>query len=103
MHWVSILIHNNTKTIEFFDPVGITYKNNPYFKETISMLQNMFPKHSIIINKKQHQMKNGQCGVYSLFYLIMRTMSVKSMSTFNKTHISDEMMKEFRKRLFRFK
>jgi hypothetical protein len=103
MHWVSILIDNKMKSIEFFDPVGNPYKKNPYFKQTMSMIQNIFPKHSVIVNKQQHQMKNGQCGVYSLFYIIMRAMSVKSMSGFNKTYISDEMMKEFRKRLFRFK
>jgi Ulp1 family protease len=63
MHWVSILIDNKMKSIEFFDPVGNPYKKNPYFKQTMSMIQNIFPKHSVIVNKQQHQMKNGQCGV----------------------------------------
>ena len=54
----------------------------------------------IEINKKQHQKKNSECGVYSMNFIIER-LKGKTLKDINKKRIPDELMNEMRNILYR--
>ena len=52
-----------------------------------------------IINDKEHQMKDTECGIYSLYFIINMIKNVNPLKFINK-RISDETMERFRKVYF---
>jgi hypothetical protein len=100
-HWIAVFLDKDKKTIEFFDPSGNSYLNNKYLTSTISKIANEVGGHVIKTNRIKHQVENGQCGVYSVFYILMRLMQVASLEEFNSKRVSDKAMRNFRSDLFR--
>ena len=50
----------------------------------------------LIINNKEHQLLDGQCGIYSM-YIIIKLLREKYYPTyFLKNRISDNLMKKYR-------
>jgi hypothetical protein len=92
-HWVSFLIDNVSKTIEYFDSAGRPpNKNiNLFIKKIVKLL----PKYDIKINQLQHQFRNSECGVYSMYFLIQRLFGF-TFEDITSNIIKDEQMSTFR-------
>ncbi len=72
-HWVSLYIDVKERVILFFDSTGT--KEPPEITEFIKRVQEQAKEKygrefKVIINDKEHQMGNTECGVYSLFFII---------------------------------
>ena len=98
-HWVSLVIDNNKKTIEYFDSLGKSPNTN--IKQFIKLLRvTVFPKYKYKWNKIKHQNKNTECGVYSIYFIIQRFLGY-TFDEINKAKITDEQMNLLRSYIFR--
>ena len=119
-HWVAIYIdmttdgtYDNPFTIEFFNSGG--GKIYPEILEWFYKIQhtiNTTPRNGgtdndityhakcVCVCKIQHQRKNSECGVYSLYYIWSRV-SGTPYKMFELHRVADEQMIKFRKALFR--
>ena len=95
VHWVSVFIDNRNKIVDYFDSLG----NNPN-KNICSFLKHFQNIYHFNFNKVKHQKAGSQCGVYACFFLNQRLQGI-TMSNINKQILSDEMMKQYRKEIFR--
>lgn len=101
-HWISMFIDLNNKTICFFDSVGdeppkeVKKFMNKIIKQAKTINLNLKP----IINKKQHQRLNNECGVYSLYFIISR-LEGKSCEYINNKIVRDKEMNKYRQKYFR--
>lgn len=110
IHWVALFIdfrHNGTPgdeyTIEFFNSAG-----GPIYTEMMVWMKKiqkdlfMCGKESKIIqaSKIQHQYRNSECGVYSIFYIWCRVDGME-WNSFEYKRIPDDKMVQFRKGIFR--
>ena len=104
-HWISLFINIKKKEIFFFDSVG-----NKAPKQIIKFVnlvkrQGSKLKNPIYFNFDQnypveHQYKNTECGIYSIFFIV-HMLEDKIASNYLKTHIlKDEYMHNFRKIYF---
>jgi hypothetical protein len=57
-------------------------------------------KLNLIVNKKDHQYKNTECGMYSIFMIVNVLTGQMKPSDFAVKRISDEFMMKFRKTYF---
>lgn len=94
-HWTSCFIDTNIKSVYYFDSVG------KYPNKCIQIFLNKF-NYKLIINTKQHQYKNIECGIYSLFFILYSLLKTRQ-----ETHlklpdniVTDNQMTHFRKYLF---
>ena len=97
-HWLAFVIDHRSKTLEHFDSVG-----NPPIKNIdkwIKVLQKKLPDYTLLVNKKEMQKKNSECGMYSLFYLLSR-LEGKTFEKIVKTKITDAQMNRLRDYIFR--
>ncbi len=104
-HWLSMFINIKKGNIFFFDSVG-----NKIPKE-IFVLVNRIKEQGKLLNPPihfkfdqnypvEHQYKNTECGVYSIFFII-HMLKDKITEYYLKTHIlKDEYMEKFRKIYF---
>lgn len=114
-HWFSILFNFTTSgteadpyLIEYFNSSGLDIQNNK-FKEyleklafNISYETNMKTIVKKITNIQHQKSSTGNCGIYSLFYILSR-LNGTPIEYFNdpKNKITDTLMVEFRKIFFR--
>ena len=101
-HWISMFIDLNNKTICFFDSVG---ENPPkevkqFMNKIIKQAKGLGIKLKQIINDKQHQKLDTECGVFSLHFIISR-LEGKSCDYINNNIIKDKEMNKYRKKYFR--
>jgi len=101
-HWISLFVDLKDRTICFFDSVG----DRPP-KPVRTLINNIVKQCKVIdkplkvvINTKQHQFKNSECGIYSLFHIISRLRGKSCSYIYNKV-IKDEEMSKYRKKFFR--
>ena len=82
--------------IFYFDSNGITIpKEIKILKDRIIKQANDLGKKLIYYeNKVEHQLKDGQCGMYSLYFII-NYYKKKKPEDFNN-RISDKLMKDYR-------
>jgi hypothetical protein len=101
-HWVSLFINVKKSTIFFFDSAGdeipVQIKK---FVDTVTKqgleLENPIHFKFDENHPVEHQYKNTECGIYSLFFLI-HMLEDKITGHYLKTHIlKDEYMQKFRK------
>lgn len=98
-HWVTLVIDNITKTIEYFDSVG----NKPNYRidNFVKLLRTKYLKnYKHKINKVVHQSKDTECGIYSIYYIIQRLYG-KTFDEITQNIIHDDDMNKFRKFIFR--
>jgi hypothetical protein len=97
-HWVAVVFVNEGGRLylEYFDSTGDppnkrikTFLRNPYFHDAIYLQ-----------NATQHQKKDSECGVYSMYYILQR-LEGKTMDDINKKIITDAQMNDYRADLFR--
>ena len=105
-HWVAMYFNTDTGEIYYFDSVGdkIPHQINR-LRQSIqeqSKNLNIKTKFDELYPKVEHQMRNTECGMYCLYFLIMMLTKEKSWKHFksSKKRITDEEMEKFRKVFF---
>lgn len=103
-HWISMFIHVKKRFIYFFDSTSDDIPNEVQVlaDRIIKDASELTPSISLklIVNKKDHQYKNTECGMYSLFMIISLLTDKMAPNDFAKKRIADEQMEHFRKRYF---
>lgn len=98
-HWVSFLIDNTKRTIEYFDSTGSS--PNIHIKQFIKFLKReILHDYNYLQNKYVHQKKNSECGVYSIYYIIQRLLG-NDFHSITSNIITDNQMNVFRRYIFR--
>jgi hypothetical protein len=102
-HWISLFINIKKGEIFFFDSAGNKIPNQIMkFVNNVIEQGHSLQKNSINFKFNQnypveHQYKNTECGVYSLFFII-HMLEDKITGHYLKTHVlKDEYMEQFRK------
>ena len=104
-HWISLFINIKKKIICFFDSVGT--KPSKEIMKLVNRIIDQGHKLNPKINFKfennngvEHQYKNTECGIYSLFFII-HMLQDKTSENFYKTHIiNDGQIQNYRKIYF---
>lgn len=101
-HWVSLFIDTQKNFIFYFDSTGdsIPKEVGKLVKRIINQgtaLNIDFGK--TIVNNKEHQREDTECGIYSLYFIISMIMGV-SYEKFLNERISDKSMERLRKIYF---
>ena len=98
-HWICLFIDIKNSFISFFDSNGT--KIPKQVKTLVDRIQNQ--GHHIGIDLKYydnlnkiHQKNDGQCGMYTLYYIIELLLENKSPQFFKETRITDEIMRDYR-------
>jgi hypothetical protein len=106
-HWVSVFINLKTNNIYYFDSVKSNNQNPipPEILRFVKKIQKQGQDNNIEINfqynnKVGHQMKNTECGMYSLYFIINMLKDTKTWSNFMNNRISDDNVHKFRKIYF---
>ena len=103
-HWVAMFIDVRKEGIYYFDSYGerIPHKINKFGKDVIQQGKRLKLNFEFIKNKKRHQYKESECGMYSLFIIIQMIKGKQSFEDLANTHITDERMLRLRKEYFNF-
>jgi hypothetical protein len=104
-HWISLFVNVKKKTIFFFDSVGT--KPSSEIMKLVNRIIDQGHKLNPKINFKfdhsdgvEHQYKNTECGIYSLFFVI-HMLQDKTTEEFYKNHIiKDDQIQNYRKIYF---
>ena len=103
-HWISMFVDVRKKFIFFFDSTSddIPSEVNVLADRIISDAAKLTPSVSLklIVNKKDHQYKNTECGMYSIFMIINMLTNKMTPDDFANRRIADEQMMQFRKKYF---
>ena len=100
-HWVALFIDIEKKFIFYFD------SNGDKIPKRIKILVDRIVEQGHNLDKpvnfnfmtnegKEHQLKDGQCGMYSLYFVIELLKRTKEPEYFKKYRIKDEEMKKYR-------
>lgn len=106
-HWISLFINIKKREIFFYDSVGNKMPNEVATFITRVCKQGRQLSPPIIFNVDsnegiEHQRKNTECGMYSLFFIIHMLID-KLTPTYIKTHVfTDAYIQTFRKKLFNY-
>jgi hypothetical protein len=98
-HWVSLFIDLENKYILYLDSNGITTPKeiDIFINRIVKQCQEMNMTMKIYKNKKKHQYKDGECGMYSLYTIIKLLENKHSVNYFMNTRITDEKMNVYRR------
>lgn len=104
-HWISLFINVPKSAIFFFDSVGSPIP--PQIKKFVDNVIDQGKKMNKVINFNfdqnhpiEHQYKNTECGVYSLFFIV-HMLEDKINGGYLKTHIlKDNYIEQYRKVFF---
>ena len=101
-HWISMFINTKEKYIFFFDSTGDEPPKEitDFVKEIIQQGNTENIKFQYIQNNKQHQKKDTECGVYSLFMIINILTGTLKPNDFITENFPDKEMEKFRKLYF---
>lgn len=103
IHWISLFLNMNDRTICFFDSVG-TSPPLPIInliKEIINQSIKMGCPLKLVINKKQYQKDNSSCGVWALWHIVSRLKGKSCNYIYNGKNFNDKLMYKKRKEYFR--
>jgi hypothetical protein len=97
-HWISLFIDIPKKSIYFFDSAGTIPP--PQVERFMSKVRNDAKEINmhvdIYINQVQHQMANGECGMYSLYFIISLLQQDHDFEYFQNHRVPDEEMTRYR-------
>jgi len=101
-HWVSMFLDLKDRTICYFDSVGDKPPKpvQRLIKKIVAQSKIMKCPLKVVVNKRQFQYEDSECGVYSLWFLISRLRGDSCDYLFKNT-ISDAKMNKNRKKFFR--
>lgn len=104
-HWVSLFINIPKKSVFYFDSVG--KKPKPQIQKFMEKVKLQGKKLNPPIDFKldssypnEHQMKDTECGVYSLYFITALLEDKHDEQWFKNNKISDREMSKFRKVFF---
>ena len=104
-HWVSLFINIPKKSVFYFDSVG--KKPKPQIQKFMEKVKLQGKKLNPPIDFKldssypnEHQMKDTECGVYSLYFITALLEDKHDEQWFKNNKISDKEMSKFRKVFF---
>ena len=98
-HWTALFVDVDKKFIFYFDSNGDKYPKevDELVKRIKQQGSNLNIKFKFDSNKDiEHQQKDGQCGMYTLYFIIELLKGEKTPRFFKKTKISDDLMKTHR-------
>ena len=86
----------------FFDSTGVKIPKEikNLMDKIINQAQNLNITLKTYFNKKEHQRKDTECGMYSLYFIIELLENKKTPEHFLTHRISDSEMEELRKQYF---
>lgn len=100
-HWVSVLIDNKSKTIEYFDSNGNNYLINKNLTGLVYKLKQKLKDYTIKYNNVRLQKKStGECGMFVIYFIIRRILG-DSFEKVTNSDITDSQMTQLRTVLFR--
>tara|TARA_Y100000389_G_scaffold195238_1_gene226377 strand:+ start:17932 stop:18789 length:858 start_codon:yes stop_codon:yes gene_type:complete len=103
-HWISLFIELQKGNIYFFDSTGneppgeVIYLMNKLGTQGntyISTINNAKTKTKIYVNKFSHQLKDTECGIYSLFFIFFM-LTDGDIKKLNSKRIPDEEIQKLR-------
>ena len=99
-HWVAIFIYPKKKLLYYFDSTGNKPNRNinRFIKLVLNQGKQLNIKFNYKINKIKHQVRDTECGIYSLYFLI--TMLKSKHPKLFTTRISDDEISKYRKKYF---
>lgn len=104
-HWVALYVDLNKKIISFFDSNGERPHIN--IKALVKRIQTQSEQLNVPIKLKysdnyptEHQQKNTECGIYTLYFIIEQLRDVKTPDYFKNNIITDKDMEKFRHEYF---
>lgn len=103
-HWLTVFIDLPAKTIEHFDSTGrkpIKDIDNFIKQIIINAYMNLGIELKRKINRKEHQLQDSECGVYSLYYIVQR-LKGRTFEDITGNIIRDEEMNKCRESFFRY-
>ena len=98
-HWVALFVDLEKKFIFYFDSNGDKIPKRIYIlvNKIIKQGNNLNINLKYMSNEgKEHQMKDGQCGMYSLYFIIELLKGIKKPEYFKNYRIKDEEMRDYR-------
>ena len=102
IHWISLFIDIPKKNIYYFDSVA----NTPPMEveKFMSKVQNDAKEigmyMNIYRNELQHQKKDGECGMYCLYFIISLLQNEHDFEYFQNNRVQDDEMTQFRKKYY---
>ena len=104
-HWVSMFINveKGNNYVFFFDSTGDSPQREirEFIKTVMQQGRSLGIKFKYYENRKQHQKRNTECGMYALFMIVNLIEGTRSPQDFMKgVRIPDSHMLEFRKEYF---
>ena len=102
-HWVALFINVKKKFIFYFDSNGanVPLRITKFINRVISQGEKLNIKFRYYNNANvEHQKKDGQCGMYVLYFIVQFLRELKSPKYFLTNRITDEEMRDYRKKYF---
>jgi hypothetical protein len=101
-HWFTIFLDIKNKFLLFFNSTGDGpgKETSILMDRIIEQAKNMGIKLKKIINKKEHQRENTECGIYCLYCISELVSENKSPDHFITNRISDKQMENLRYKFF---
>ena len=101
-HWVSMFVDLNKKYIMYFDSTGVKIPKEikKLMDKIISQSEKLGINLKTYFNKTEHQRKDTECGMYSLYFIIELLENKKTPEYFLTNRIADSKMEELRKHYF---
>lgn len=102
-HWISLYINLEKKFIFFFDSNGDNVPKE--IVELINRIKTQGKEINIDLEYDnnegiEHQLKNTECGIYSIYFITSLLTGVRSPLYFKKNIIRDPVMEKYRKIFF---
>ena len=98
-HWICLFIDLNKSFISFFDSNGsrIPKEIKTFVDRVICQGEDIDLDLKYYDNyNKVHQKNDGQCGMFTLYYIIELLLENKTPEYFKETRITDETMRDYR-------
>ena len=97
-HWISLFINLKREYIFFFDSTGDTPPKEitKFVKKIIKQGKELGMHFKYIVNTKEHQKRDTECGIYSLFMITNLLKETRTPEDFLTTLFTDKEMERFR-------
>ena len=98
-HWIALFVDIEKHFIFYFDSNGdkIPKRIKVLADRIIEQGHKLNINFKLMTNEgKEHQLKDGQCGIYALYFIIELLKGTKKPEYFKNHRIPDEVMKNYR-------
>jgi hypothetical protein len=104
-HWISLFMNLKTGKIFFYDSVGdkMPKEVSVFIKRVLTQGKHMKPSLILTVDSNEgveHQKKNTECGMYSLFFIIQMLTDTITPNYIKTQDLPDKYMVDLRKRMF---